>query len=291
MMFQSYLASYFKPFIGLCLCLFASIQAHAQIAQATPWLSNPTHPPVKAQLVLTGEVNQTQKQVMGYVAVSLDEGWKTYWRTPGEGGVAPKFDWQNSTNIEDITWLWPAPNRYQLLGLEMLGYKNQVIFPIQITLKDWQKPLVLRADFTLSSCTDVCVLTDIPVALTTDAGQLNLDANAAQIRAKALAKVPREHPNITVKQLTWDKENQVLIAVMNNQTAQPWEKPDVLIDAPPSLNTDLDGVFFLRPQLKMNGNELIARIPVKAWQTDIDLDAKTLAITVIDNQILSQNQA
>ncbi|WP_243690565.1 hypothetical protein, partial [Cronobacter sakazakii] len=27
------------------------------------------------------------------LAITLDKGWKTYWRTPGDGGFRPVIDW------------------------------------------------------------------------------------------------------------------------------------------------------------------------------------------------------
>ena len=29
----------------------------------------------------------------------LQEGWKTYWHTPGEGGYSQTIDWKNSSNV------------------------------------------------------------------------------------------------------------------------------------------------------------------------------------------------
>src|SRR5215831_19456743 len=33
------------------------------------------------------------------VEIALDEGWKTYWRMPGDAGVPPNFDWSGSSNV------------------------------------------------------------------------------------------------------------------------------------------------------------------------------------------------
>ena len=31
--------------------------------------------------------------------IRLDEGWKTYWRSPGDAGIPPTFDWSKSEKI------------------------------------------------------------------------------------------------------------------------------------------------------------------------------------------------
>src|SRR5215212_7303543 len=46
------------------------------------------------------------------VQIELDAGFKTYWRTPGEAGLPPTFDWSKSANVEAIEVLWPAPSRF-----------------------------------------------------------------------------------------------------------------------------------------------------------------------------------
>ena len=46
------------------------------------------------------------------IEIRLDPGWKTYWRTPGDSGLPPVFDWSRSANVADVVVLWPAPERF-----------------------------------------------------------------------------------------------------------------------------------------------------------------------------------
>src|SRR4051812_8703909 len=47
------------------------------------------------------------------VEVQMPDGWKTYWRSPGDaGGVPPSFDWSKSSNLESAQVLYPAPKRF-----------------------------------------------------------------------------------------------------------------------------------------------------------------------------------
>ncbi|WP_368938749.1 protein-disulfide reductase DsbD domain-containing protein, partial [Morganella morganii] len=48
------------------------------------------------------------------LAVELQPGWKTYWQSPGEGGVAPELTWQEAS--ADTQWFWPAPQRFDVAG-------------------------------------------------------------------------------------------------------------------------------------------------------------------------------
>lgn len=38
-------------------------------------------------------------------------GWHGYWRTPGDAGIAPIFDWSRSGNVASASVSWPAPLR------------------------------------------------------------------------------------------------------------------------------------------------------------------------------------
>ena len=44
--------------------------------------------------------------------VTLEPGWKTYWRSPGEVGLPPKISWDGSENIRDVALSYPAPTRF-----------------------------------------------------------------------------------------------------------------------------------------------------------------------------------
>ena len=60
-------------------------------------------------------------------------------RLPGPArpaGMPPAIDWKNSENLGSTTLLYPAPHRYVLSGMEAFGYKNDVLFPIRVTLKE-----------------------------------------------------------------------------------------------------------------------------------------------------------
>ena len=46
------------------------------------------------------------------IEIRLDQGWKTYWRYPGDSGIPPQFDFSASENVKAVTVLWPAPQRF-----------------------------------------------------------------------------------------------------------------------------------------------------------------------------------
>lgn len=93
---------------------------------------------------------------MAAVRMRLKEGWKTYWRAPGEAGIPPRFNWAGSRNVADIEVLWPTPIVFSQGGMQTIGYKREVILPLRITPKG-DGAMKLRAEIDLGVCRDVCV--------------------------------------------------------------------------------------------------------------------------------------
>ena len=96
--------------------------------------------------------------LLGGVAIQLQPGWKTYWRTPGDSGVPPRFDFSKSDNVEAVTVLWPAPMKFDDgAGGISLGYKKQVVLPLRIVAKNADKPVTLRAEISYAVCDKLCI--------------------------------------------------------------------------------------------------------------------------------------
>jgi DsbC/DsbD-like thiol-disulfide interchange protein len=79
------------------------------------------------------------------IQIKLDPGWDTYWRTPGDSGVPPQFDFTGSENIKSVKVLWPAPQRFpDGAGGHSIGYMGEFILPLRIVPNDPAKPSSLR---------------------------------------------------------------------------------------------------------------------------------------------------
>jgi DsbC/DsbD-like thiol-disulfide interchange protein len=89
------------------------------------------------------------------VLVELDPGWKTYWRMPGDSGVAPQFTWTTSVPAE-VSVSYPTPARYSDAGGETVGYKSQVLFPVTVKAAAADE-LTLTLDLFFGVCKDICI--------------------------------------------------------------------------------------------------------------------------------------
>ncbi|OLQ70810.1 cytochrome C biogenesis protein [Photobacterium proteolyticum] len=268
--------------IALLATLIASLlplSAQA-IEYNTGWLSNPQHPPVEVRYMLTGQSDPQANTVEALLEVRLDTGWKTYWRSPGEGGVAPSIDWDLSNNLENIDWHWPMPKRYEFLGVETLGYKEHIVFPMTLHVEDMGKPVFLSGKLTMSSCTNICVLTDYEITLDFTPSKLSASQEAMHLYNQGMSQVPKQSSVISLDQISWDAGSRTLSVVATNP--QGWQQPDVFIDG--SSQQAIDSSF-RTPSIRIDGNQLIAQLEVTSWFGTPDLLSQTLNATISDNDI------
>lgn len=121
----------------------------------------------------------------GALRLTLKDGWKTYWRAPGDAGIPPSFDWSGSGNVGDVSITWPAPDVFDQNGLRSIGYEDELVLPVKITPQNPSAPVRLKGEMDLGICKDVCV----PGRLGID-HQLDAGAGRNPTIAAALAQRP-----------------------------------------------------------------------------------------------------
>jgi DsbC/DsbD-like thiol-disulfide interchange protein len=94
---------------------------------------------------------------MAALRIRLAPGWKTYWRSPGDGGIPPQFNWSGSANLRSVRFHWPSPEVYEINGMRSIGYYDELILPMEIHPSDPAAPIRLRADVDIGVCEDICV--------------------------------------------------------------------------------------------------------------------------------------
>src|ERR1700727_2062717 len=142
--------------LGFAAALFvSSLGVEARAEDASPWQRD-GHSAVR---LLAG--SRSGAVLLGGIALELQPGWKTYWRTPGDSGVPPRFDFSKSENVEAVTVLWPAPTKFDDgAGGHSLGYHNQIVLPLRIVAKNADRPVTLRADINYAVCEKICIPVD-----------------------------------------------------------------------------------------------------------------------------------
>jgi DsbC/DsbD-like thiol-disulfide interchange protein len=100
------------------------------------------------------------------IEIRLAPGWKTYWRYPGDSGLPPRFDFSKSRNVKSVNVRWPAPQRLVDESGVSIGYKHDVIFPLDVTAQDAAKPVMLALKIDYAVCEKLCVPADGKAELT-----------------------------------------------------------------------------------------------------------------------------
>ncbi|MEN3377452.1 MAG: hypothetical protein V7604_2807 [Hyphomicrobiales bacterium] len=168
---------------NLVVLVAALPAAHA--ADASPW-DGTERAAVRLIAGAPRNVGGTVVQRAG-VEIRLAEGWKTYWRYPGDSGVPPRFDFVRSRNVKSVTVRWPAPQRLMDESGTSIGYKHEVVFPLEVVAQDAAKPVELAVGVDYAVCEKLCVPADGKAELTIDGKGGEQDGRIA--RSEAL--VPR----------------------------------------------------------------------------------------------------
>jgi len=190
--------------------LASSLAIEARAEDASPWLRD-GHSAVR---LLAG--SRSGAVLLGGIALQLQPGWKTYWRTPGDSGVPPRFDFSKSDNVEAVTVLWPAPTKFDDgAGGTSLGYHDKVVLPLRIVAKNTDKPVTLRADINYAVCAKLC----IPVEASAELAFTSVASTEDSALFAALDTVPKPanvgDPNpLTIRDVKRDGKSTVVVDVV-----------------------------------------------------------------------------
>jgi DsbC/DsbD-like thiol-disulfide interchange protein len=197
--------------LGFAAALLASSLAlEARAQDASPWQQD-GHSAVR---LLAG--SRSGAVLLGGIAFQLQPGWKTYWRTPGDSGVPPRFDFSKSDNVEAVTVLWPAPVKFDDgAGGHSMGYYDQVVLPLRIVAKNADKPVTLRAAINYAVCNKLC----IPVDANAELGFTSVASTEDSALFAALDTVPKPanvgDPNpLTIRDVKRDGKSTVWVDVV-----------------------------------------------------------------------------
>jgi DsbC/DsbD-like thiol-disulfide interchange protein len=194
--------------IGLAI-LTSCMAIEARAQDASPWQRS-GHAAIR---LLAG--SRSGSVLLGGVTMQLEQGWKTYWRNPGDSGVPPRFDFSKSDNVEAVTVLWPAPTKFDDgAGGHSLGYHNQIVLPLRIVAKNADKPVTLRADINYAVCEKIC----IPVEANAELSFASVASTEDGALSAALDTVPKPasvgDPNpLTIRDVKREGKSTVLVDV------------------------------------------------------------------------------
>jgi len=210
--------------------------------------------------------------------ITLEPGWKTYWRAPGDAGIPPQFSFAGSSDISAITPHWPVPEVFNQNGMQSIGYNGSVVFPITVSSQDATAPIQISGQLNIGVCEEICV----PVALDFDALLPPSGARDTSITA-ALINQPLSASEANVGDVT------CAISPIDDGL-----RVTTIVDVPATGNSEhvvvevgSPGIWVSEADVTRNGNQLSATVDmVNSQASAFALDRSAVRITV-----LGSNQA
>jgi DsbC/DsbD-like thiol-disulfide interchange protein len=192
------------------------------------------------------------------IDVVLEEGWKTYWRVPGEAGIPPSFDWTGSKNAKSIEVLWPVPHRFNDVAGEAIGYKGRVVFPVRVMAESGAAPQLQLSMF-FGVCKEICIPARYSGTLTP--GQA-LPEDLSLIQTY-LARVPERRSFVASARIS---DGALRLAFAGEAPADP----DLFVESDTL-------AYFRAPRASGDGYAL----PIDGLKDPLALRGKTLRVTLV----------
>ena len=215
---------------------------------------------------------------MAALHLTLAPGWKTYWRSPGDAGIPPHFDWSGARNTRTITVQWPAPVVFWQSGMRSVGYKGEVILPLRISLKNSTRDARLGGVIEIGICKDVC----LPHRL-----RLTTDLSATQKKpdptiAAAMADMPFGADEAGVSNVTCKitpNANGMGLRVAIDMPKGTGREETVIEASDPNL-------WVADPETSWQGSQLVATTRVSHMSgSAFALDRSNLRVTILGGRI------
>lgn len=213
------------------------------------------------------------------VGIALPAGWHTYWRSPGDSGVPPVFDWSASENVAAFEVSWPAPGRYfDGFGTSVV-YEGTVTLPVRVVAADPAAPVRLAVRLDYGYCKDICVPATAEFSADLDPAAARDEAAAASIAAaRATVPVPEasagpDAPRLVSLEVAGEGEDaRVTVAV----EAADAERVDLFVEGP-------DGWYLSPPErLSAGVGRAVFAISLDGRTKKAVLSGAVLRFTVAD---------
>jgi thiol:disulfide interchange protein DsbD len=109
--------------LAAALALVAGLSALAQ---------EPPRSHVRATLLAEADAVRPGQPLLLGIRLEMEEGWHTYWRNPGDSGLATRVRWRLPPGFEAGEIQWPRPGRFSTGPLVSYGYEREVLLLVEV---------------------------------------------------------------------------------------------------------------------------------------------------------------
>lgn len=270
-----------RLFLWSFLSLFSMISAAS--AAESAW-KDADH--IKIRLLADRSQVAKGGPVRGGINLQLAPGWHAYWRTPGESGLAPVFDWTGSENADGFQVLWPVPRRIGPEGVNSFGYDRSLLIPFSFRQPDLKQESVVHLKADIMVCNMVCVPQSVTLEMTVPETE-NADSLSGGMIERAMDGVPQGSVSgIRIKSVVLGPK----AAAVTVYLKRGFRKADIFPE------TDADFTLAAPPELEKTGGEggreAILRIPAPAGIDNLAsaLAGHKLVLTLTDGENAVEQQ-
>ena len=237
-----------------------------------------------ARLISAQTATGQSREILLGLHIRLEKGWKTYWRTPGDTGIPPHFDWSASNNVKSVDVEWPRPISFDTLGLKTWGYEGDVIFPLRVSLTRTGEALTARLKLFYGVCEEVCIPISKTVEIHLPSGQPTSSADAILIEnARSLVPQAIEMSNDV-------KEISVVSPAENNleltfEVAAPLTDPVLILEGEEGDIFKIQGV-----RLEKDNHRAVFDVNTDMVRKEVPLPGRLIMTTLLDKGLAVQGQ-
>jgi DsbC/DsbD-like thiol-disulfide interchange protein len=143
-----------KRFILATALAVLSLSAMALPAwsASSPWIGTKG-----GKLRLVALPPDAQGLIRGFVEITPEDGWHTYWKVPGSGGIPPQVSLKDGGNVKLEKLDFPAPRVFDDGNLRDFGYDARVMLPVTLKQETTGQPSTVDASVFIGLCSDICV--------------------------------------------------------------------------------------------------------------------------------------
>lgn len=148
----------------------------------------------EVRLLLSQESARPGQTVTAAIALRMPPETHTYWRNPGESGLATAAQWTLPRGVTAGDLQWPVPERFDFGGIITYGYHGEVLLlvPLQLAADLPPGPLEIAARISWLECKELCIPGKTVVRATLTVGDTSKPSAEAALIAAAQGKLPAD---------------------------------------------------------------------------------------------------
>lgn len=251
-------STHFVAFLFAFLAIAGS--AHAQLS-----LGNKEEPPkVKAQLIAENDGIAPGKPFWVAVRQEITPHWHTYWKNPGDTGLASEVKWELPQGFSAGELVFPTPARHKMSGMVNFGYEESVMLLTEITPPSDAKigdTIHLKAKASWLVCNEVCIPEKSELTLDLPVMEKPVGGPWASAFKAVRETLPRDHSSVQTVAVVGD----TLEITLNPLPLAADEMPEEAFFFPH------DGLLIQHNQdqkMELNGRQIKLVIPRNVARTD-----------------------